>query len=610
MERSPELEAASLFQPLLASHAHLSPSGTHVALRITDPLTGNGGITIINFARRSATGLRPSKDYTIRWVRWVGDDALVYAATSPRRFDAFSDGQPTTNSGLYAIPRQDPTAITTLSSRLPRRSDSITPPSTDSMDEPPITINHTTHRFTVWLNESERADFATRSGLYEFEFAVGQKITVRRIRELASPPQRPLRWFVDREGAIRYAWGRTKSGPFLYRLAGSTWAPVTTFDTAFTPVALADDNSKLLGYHRTGEHLNTPAQLDLTTGNIFLTTFSSSMSMEASSLVVGSIDRAALNPNYRNVELPDPIRAALPSDAANYVIDRSADKQQLLVCSQDPQGAAALYLCNSAAGTTQRIFNLTPWFDNAPQVTIRRTIFSVPGNTGLSASATTPISAKAKPPLVVLLSNATSPQPSDYAPEVRFFASCGYVVLAPLSFQLHRHKRGDLPKSADFLSLRDQVLRLVRAFVTQGTIDPARVFIVGEGSSGWLAASCASEAPDLFRAATILQCTVPPLILDSPTPSSDLDQRREAMEREVPLPASASIRVPLLLGRVTTRLSRRPVMIQWESSLAQTAETPRESFAIASSLAESVFPTWRDRATLYLRTEAFLKKHL
>jgi|GEM_PF-6999289 len=588
-------DPASFFRPSLAQSIHLNPAGTHVALLSPDAATGTNGITIIDLARQAATGLRASKDYNIHWARWVGDDILIFATTSHRWLGALSTGRPTANRGIYAIQRQNPTDVATL---VEAQLGSV------------VAVHHEGHRFTLAFPAAEYVDNYTLSGLVEFELTAKGRVKVLKTTPLPSPPGSVRQWFVDRDNVPRCAWTTTPSGLALYRSTGAGWKRVESVPSNFNPSALGEDPDTVFGYLRQKEGRGAaPVRMNLADGKTTPASARDLVRAEAEARRFDLTDPLSLTSSVADAELLSAIRGALPANAVNAVVDRSANRQRLLIYSRQPLGSSSLHLFDQTARTLQRIADLTPWLNTALEGPSRRTTFGVKSNPPLLATITTPDHAATKPPLIVFLPDQNR-LPSSSASGTRLFASSGYVVMQPYPLRLTNRDPDSPPKSADFLLLRDNVLRLVREFTATGAIDPGRIFLVGEGSQGWLAANCASGAPDLFRGVVLLQNDTPRAIRSLWDSERDFAEEMAVIERELPLPDSSSLPLPLFVARTKPTSFDRPAMLKWEDTLARTPAATHEFLTVPRDIPDRAPTSWRDRATLYLRAEAFLKKHL
>ncbi len=614
--------AEDFFRPQTVSFAQLNPAGTHLAMRVYDAKTDSNGLRIVELASKKASLLPGTKVYDVHGFRWVGNERLVFQIVRDNLYA----------TGLYLVHR-----------------DLTNPPSVLNENDAVQVLGSPAARpdnLFVWVYRDAHAQAEGRSGLLvELKLREGSDrgfdVDFSRVVDTVTPPacDGVLGWMRDRTGEVRYAFGQTKGEIALFRREPSRqWTRLGLDYDRYRPLAVDPDPHVLLVARLTAAGLRELVRLDTRDGSAGPVLFSdpkydfcdATIRYRDNEKEVLGFSYLAQGPtqvwlNAPDVALQAVIDTTLPPNRTNLVISRSDDGTRLLVRSSSDQHPGTLYLFEPKLNTMVQIADYAPWLSGRQLGSVQVMSYKARDGLRLDGYVTLPANyVPGKPaPMIALPHGGPWVRDSwDYNAESQFFASRGYVVFRP-NYRGSTGYNADisLKPQVDFHAMHEDVTDGVRALIKSGIADPKHVAIVGGSFGGYLAVCGAAYEPDLYKCAvTIAGVFDWSRIIQDGRRSNPLAYERlirqlgdpklqkEKFDALSPILSAAKIKIPVFIAHgeddhvVAASQSHRL------AAILRKAGVPYET--MFETWEGHGFSTLKNRAELYERIDAFLKKNL
>jgi pimeloyl-ACP methyl ester carboxylesterase len=200
------------------------------------------------------------------------------------------------------------------------------------------------------------------------------------------------------------------------------------------------------------------------------------------------------------------LRKYFDESANLYVFDASEDDKNFLLYVEGPNDPPAYYYYQTEKKDIQLIGSQRKILDSLSRP--KASVISWKGRDGveLTGYLTVPASVSTPSKLPLVVHPHGGPEARDhlsYDPWVQYFAARGYAVFQP-------NFRGSAGFGRTFAesgygkwggAMQDDITDGLKALVDQGTVDPARVCIVGASYGGYAALAGAAFTPDLYKCA-------------------------------------------------------------------------------------------------------------
>lgn len=197
------------------------------------------------------------------------------------------------------------------------------------------------------------------------------------------------------------------------------------------------------------------------------------------------------------------LEAALPGRNAE-IVAYTADGQQVLALTESRNAPGVYYIVDFANNRAEAVGQQYPQLARVPLGTVKEITYAARDGYSVPAYLTLPPGAEAKKlPLVVLPHGGPRARDSgrDFDWWSQFIASRGYAVLQPqfrgsTGFG-QKHELAGYRQWGKLM--QDDVTDGVQKLIADGTVDAARVCIVGASYGGYAALAGAAFTPELYR---------------------------------------------------------------------------------------------------------------
>lgn len=477
------------------SDAALSPDGHRIAAVVSN---GDANAIAIYDADGDASQtprLVQSNGYTFLDVDWAGDSRLLIKATSVARFQG---------TGLR-VP-----VIRVLLDDLDAHQDRILGPNGGLFDE--VIHLDPARRFLLLSSQTGALDWP---GVYRVDLATGDSTLVERPRDGIT------QWFADRTGTVRAGTedrdGRTR---ILYRASAD--APWHRY-----PFGRADDEDVIVEkalFLASGENglvlTNGPTgrfavfEYDFASGQTGREVFEAPEA-DVTDLVTdenGTLLGVRYEDATPHIRWLDPARASLQREIdatfpnrINVLAGRSRDGNRLLIHSSSPDDPGTYYVFDRVSRRMKIFASPYGRLVERQLAPMQVVSYRARGGETLRGYLTLPVGAAPQRLPLVLLPHG-GPFERDhwtFDPEVQFLAAQGYAVFQPQFRGSTGAGRAEVERGiGQFGSgMIDDMEDGVDWLASAGTIDPARVCVMGSSYGGYAALWMPIRKPERYRCA-------------------------------------------------------------------------------------------------------------
>jgi dipeptidyl aminopeptidase/acylaminoacyl peptidase len=351
----------------------------------------------------------------------------------------------------------------------------------------------------------------------------------------------------DGNGVLRVALVQADGAyAMMYRPdAAAPWQEVRryTADEAFELLALSADGTSLIALANKDRAQTDLVRMDLPSGKMAETLFSSPGTDVQDALVRGSDRRAIGVMLYRDGNL-DTVYLDQPDDALSHalrktfpdqnvaVYDTTADRQHALVLVYNEINRGAYYVFDANRGMAQELLSLSAPMPHVHLVRSRLVKVAAADSTPIESYLTLPVQAQARYPLVVVPHGGPIGvrDALGYDPEVQLLANRGYAVL-----RVNYRGSGGFGRAFEEAGLggwgthiEDDILAALDAAMKSAPIDPDRIALRGASYGGYSAMMGLIRTPERFRCAVAASAVADvPLLFNS----SDWSGNKAARDR-------------------------------------------------------------------------------
>lgn len=495
-----EIPLREIARSPLVSSVTISPDGKHVALVRTDD-HDRGSLLLLNLDSGKLDGVAATQNVDIYSTRWSRNGHVLYQLSLNKLY-AY---------GLFVaqpgeLSRQRPLNRVDLLRFIGRP-------------------RHRPERILAWIYKPGLSDAPT-GGLVELDVTStirGMDISEQSrsiVRRYSTPPGVVIGYMADFDGepGLAYTFEQGLHLTYLWEPESNEWRPIPLNRDILTPLAFDPDRRQLWVVMHTERHgyQVRPFGLDIfMPGEVIHT--DADYNPGAGRLLFSALTRKPVGLIYegsrvRNVwfsqkfgEHQNRVNELLPAAQDHVITDWDDAERRFLVRSSSPM------LPDEYAVFIPEEDRLIPVGGTAPGVPVsslrpaRAVSWTARDGLKLEGYLTLPAGAtkENRAPLVVLVHGGPWSRDNwSYDPEAQFLASRGYAVLQPN----YRGSSGYSPEVSAtpryaFDKMRDDVVDATRALLASGLVDPRRVAVMGASFGGYLALACATEEPDLYRAA-------------------------------------------------------------------------------------------------------------
>lgn len=497
------------FQEPLLGDAELSPSGKHVAMRVSQKGSHNR-LAVLDVETMQSTVAVSFKDSDVAMFHWVNDDRLVVNQTTtlvrPGRVDAAPGlfGVNRDGTGFKALVRTDGFGTGAWIGRemLPWYTHWYrTDPGQRTNDVFVVRPEGRDRRAETYYANLIRLD--TVSG-------AGKDLDV---------PARSIDWLLDPQGQPRAATVlQANRVTLLWRDAKGAWAPLGEWDLyatgALSPEFIAPDGHLFVS-GRHGDDKAALYEFDVERRALVDKPLVAAPGFDVDADVIAN-DQALLGVRYaidavvtqwfdpRMKAVQDRVDAALPATVNEITPPRRPATPYVLVESYSDVQPVTFYLFNTETAKFVKLGASLPALDAKALGTTDFVRYKARDGLEIPAWLTLPPGEKKKDlPLVVLVHGGPWVRGSvwGFHPEVQFLASRGYAVLQPefrgsTGFG-EKHFQAGLKQWGQ--AMQDDIADGVTWAVAQGHADTKRVCIGGASYGGYATLMGLIRDPDLYR---------------------------------------------------------------------------------------------------------------
>lgn len=617
-----EIPVENFFRAPTLRELKLNPAGTHIAMIVHDPKKDAHGLMIYSVADAKMSGMRGSDDYDVSSFAWAGDDRLVFSIARDRLYAW----------GLYAMAVSDRRRIVTLN--------------THDLVRVLGTPLARPDNLLVWIEKSAQTN-GRPGGLLELDLrrnalsdAGESGHNFRSAVPLPPNTDGVLRWFLDREGEVRYAVVHRDGVTGISRRdAGDTWQQVPLDLLRDPPLAvdkdsfvlivahLAPDGSRELRRYDTrngtfGPALHTDDKYDFSHGSVIF----SAGDREIIGLVYARQATKQVWLTREDNELQAALDASLPANHLNRIISRSRNGQRLVIASSSDRHPGALYLFDRTAMKLRELAQVAPWLPEKLMAPVMLMKFKARDGLELDGYVTLPLNHEPSRPGPMVVVPHGGPWVRDtwgYDALSQFLASRGYIVFRPnYRGSTGYNEQISLRPRMEFRRMHDDVTDGVRALVGAKIADPAHLAIFGSSFGGYLAMAGAAFEPDLYRCAVSFAGVFDWERMLRDDRANENDFRSAWLRRELGDPKANRERFEAMSPYHHVTQIKCPVFIAHgdEDRNADTSQSRRlvKALAKAGVPHETMFvadeghglASTQHRVEFFTRLEAFLKRHL
>lgn len=497
---------AAFFDNNAFSAAILSPSGNHLAVRMSKPGRRNF-LAVINLETKAAVVAAEYNDFDISSIRWVNDERLVYTVVDL----AEVVGDRVNVPGLFAVNRDG-------SKRMQLASHSY------GGD-----VSYSWNTFLLDQRGSQDSEwiYVQRPFYDPFSKRGGNKLArlntlTRATEKVPGPDVRVSDYMLDAKGeprlAIEYAEDTTNI--FHRDPATSKWRGLTSFkiyndENEIQPLGFGFDGT-LYVIANAGEDLATLRRFDIATGKVDKEALVATPGYDFTGSLIRSdkllgvrVTTDAENDIWFDPAmkaLQDAINKALPRTINMLTVPARTGSPWVLVQSYSDMQPSTYSLYNRTTKLFDPIGEAYPKIDPArmgTQVPIRykaRDGLEIPGLLTLPAGGV-----HKNLPMVVLVHGGPWVRGASWGwdPQSQFLASRGYAVLE-VEFRGSagfgaRHYQAGMKQWG--LAMQDDIADGTRWAIAQGIADPRRICIAGASYGGYAALMGLVKDPELYQCA-------------------------------------------------------------------------------------------------------------
>jgi dipeptidyl aminopeptidase/acylaminoacyl peptidase len=483
----------ALATPANISGPVLSPDGRRVAALAN--INGKNGIAIYDLQAPPTVPpqLTEERNFTTRWIRWASGNTLLIGVLLTRSFYGLT----------VPLTRIIAVDVATGQSRPLDTGNGLSGDDVLHIDP--------AGRFVI-VSAQDRVDRSP--GVIRVDLATGNSTPVLRPRDGV------WRWYTDNQGVVRAGLITTDRRTRLF------YRPTAEADWRMVVLARGDEDGVIdkLGFAAAGDR--GVIVTDSVTGRFAAYAFDFATGTRGAALFehpTADVTAVELDENGQALgftyedERPhtfwtDPqqraaqaaIDRALPGKT-NIIVSRSAGSAKMLVWSGGADDPGAYYIYDRAARRMEPFALRYERLQGAAFAEVRPVTFAARDGTNIPAYLTLPRgSSSSNLPLVLLAHGGPFARDSwTFDPEVQILASLGYAVLQPNFRGSTGYGRAFVEKGYGQFGtgMIDDMEDGIAWLASQGTIDPARVCIMGSSYGGYAAIWAAMRAARPYRCA-------------------------------------------------------------------------------------------------------------
>ncbi|MBB3220449.1 prolyl oligopeptidase family serine peptidase [Pseudoduganella umbonata] len=491
--------------------AQLSPSGRHLAAKVSAAEGGRDRLAVVDLATLDAKVVASFSDGDIGHFQWVSDNRLLFDSTDKD----LAPGEVNAAPGLYAVDR-DGRNFRPLAERRGRfvragDGDRLLPWHTYMLPQPGAQDSDSVYVRSVHF-ETSGAVLAIE--LLRLDTRTGRTTDVME-------PGHVLNWMLDARGEPRMAITLEQGKHTIWLLENSRWRVVTTFDgyvdssAGFEPLEFAADGLLYVAARRNGDrravHVFDPATGKVGDRALFALDrhdFSGHLIQVAGKLAGirykgDSEDTVWLDPELKALQAT--IDGKLPGNVNLVEVPRRPETPYVLVTTYSDRQPKVFLLYNRETGKFSPVGKAHPRIQARQMGTQENVLYTARDGLPVPGLLTLPAGAgrQDKLPMVVLVHGGPWVRGTEWgwSADAQFLASRGYAVLEP-EFRGStgygaRHFTAGLKQWG--LAMQDDVADGARWAIAQGIADPQRICIAGASYGGYATLMGLIRDPDLYR---------------------------------------------------------------------------------------------------------------
>jgi len=603
----PEIPVGDFFKDAEYTSISMSPKGTYLAVSVPQ-----ADRTVLAILRTSDLSIQSKFDYGrnkhIDDIAWVSDDRFIMFVTQKiGRFD-------------FRIGRADMHIANVDGSR--------------RIDVPGGNF----YSLVDTLRDDDRYVLVSRSidnsFLFRLDTMTGEVDTV------ATSPLDFGTFVVDREGAVRYAFGRDDdNSQASYRRVGDDWQLVHRREMgeggSQVPLGITEDGRVIMSMSDDGEPSRIVKVDPATREETLLAkndnvepmgalTSSDGKELLAVRFMDGIPAYQLVNPGHPESRLVAGLVQAFPNHSV-AIQDISEDGNLVLLTAFSDVDPGSAFLFNRTTGQARFLMSRMSWIKPEQMSEMRPITLKARDGVELHGYITIPRGSDGKNLPLILNPHGGPHGPRDmwgFNPEVQFLANRGYAVLQ-INFR-GSGGYGDAFEAKGFrnwgTTMIDDMTDAVRWTIQQGIADPDRICTYGASYGGFAALQSVVREPEMYRCTIgyVGVFSIPLMFTDGDIPESESGRaylRRvhpEALaEQRAQSPAYNidRIRIPVML--VHGERDLRVPMSQFRLLRDRLVEAgrPPEKIVLEEREGHGFFD-FQNQVDLYTAMEAFLDRHI